>query len=310
MGGALLIAAAWLAVMGGVAMVLTGGSLAAAEIARAAAPALAVTTPFGIVALALWQRTGRLREAEALSRRLRALEAALDDRVASEQGPTLDHEALGRALSNAAREALDDERGALARRMAELAETQRRLDEALNAPAAPEPLQSVEIDRSEPSTVPASPPRAPVEDERQPDLPLAEGAVEAGAPDWDVIAAALDFPKHAGDADGFAALDAARRDRGAAELLRASEDALTLLAQHGLYMEDLSVRHAPAAVWRRFADGERGRAAASAAGVDDVEAIEKVRGLMKSDPVFRDTGMHLMRRYDACLLYTSPSPRD
>ncbi|MEO0683289.1 MAG: hypothetical protein AAF192_23125, partial [Pseudomonadota bacterium] len=123
-----------------------------------------------------------------------------------------------------------------------------------------------------------------------------------------VIAAALDFPKHAGDAAGFAALDAARRDRGAAELLRASEDALTLLAQHGLYMEDLPIRHAPASVWRRFAEGARGPAAAQAAGVEDMDAVERVRGLMKGDPVFRDTGMHLMRRYDALVRRAAAAP--
>ena len=37
--------------------------------------------------------------------------------------------------------------------------------------------------------------------------------------------------------------------------------------------------------------------------------VETVRALMKADPVFRDTGMHLMRRYDLILRRAAAEPR-
>jgi hypothetical protein len=123
-----------------------------------------------------------------------------------------------------------------------------------------------------------------------------------------VIAAALDFPRDESDEAGFRALEAATRDRPVAELLQAAEDALTMLAQHGLYMEDLEVDPAPAETWARFASGERGAQVAAAAGIRSEEAVERARALMKADPVFRDTALHLMRRFDGVLRRAAEAP--
>ncbi|MEM1313494.1 MAG: hypothetical protein AAGI51_03000 [Pseudomonadota bacterium] len=320
MRGVLLIAGAWLAAGAALAWAMMAGWLpdAAGDAGFALALSMAATGPAALAGFALVLEGAARRDRAALAERAARLEAEL--RAVAGGGTAaegLDREELARALSTAAREALDAEREAIARRMAELAETQRRLDAALTAlldaaeaastppattPAAADPLP--EASAPPRASVPGAPPR-PVEDDlRQPGLPLDEevsGAVGGAALDWGVLAAALDFPRHAGDAEGFAALDAARRDRGAAELLRAAEDALTLLSQKGLYMEDLAVRHAPAETWRRFAEGERGPAVRAAGGVEAAEAVATVRELMKSDPVFRDTALHLMRRYDALL---------
>ncbi|MBR27480.1 MAG: hypothetical protein CML46_11130 [Rhodobacteraceae bacterium] len=286
----------------------------------------------------------------------------------------LNREDLTHAVAHAARDALDRERGAIARQLAELGETQRRIDlviadmaeragapmpapaphpgtaapagfaepAATFAPPSPEPPSDPPSDPSPETTlepeptaeaeaapepapeqapaqalrqaapIPASPPRAPDTPDSQPSLPLSdpqETAPPTSIRDWSVMALALDFPRDERDEAGFAALEVATRDRPMAELLQAAEDALTILAQHGIYMEDLEVRHAPPALWLRFARGERGTEFASVGGVASEALVDTVRRMMKADPVFRDTAMHLMRRYDAVLRLAAAEPR-
>ncbi|MFO7857267.1 MAG: hypothetical protein R6V44_19000 [Paracoccaceae bacterium] len=254
---------------------------------------------------------------EALGRRVDAFRAEAARAAAT---PPPEQAELSRAVANAARDALDRERGAIARQIAELGQTQRRLDAAVtslaarpaeeaDAEAAPVP-DAAPAERGGRGAIPASPPRAPPEDAAQGALPLA-AETESSEPafDWEIVARALDFPRDAHDEAGFEALAAATRDRPTAELLQAAEDALTLLAQHGLYMEDLEVRHAPVSAWRRFAEGERGPTVRAVGGVESEAAVTESRALLKADPVFRDTVMHLMRRYDALLRRAATSPR-
>lgn len=279
----------------------------APDVGSAAAVGLALTLP--AAALALWA---------GLEGRLAALERAreADPAPAAAAGP--DHETLTRALSAAARDALDAERGAIARQLAVLGDTQRRLETALaemarqqdggeatgQAQAAPAPKPEPEPPRTEPEPAPLPAEAA------QPDLPLSpEGPAPEAAPrDWALIAAALDFPRDAEDEAGFQALARATRDRPVAELLQAAEDALTMLAQHGIYMEDLEVSLASAELWSRFAGGERGAGMALVGGVRSEEAVDQVRRMMKTDPVFRDTAMHLMRRFDGVLRRAAAEP--
>jgi len=276
---------------------------------------LALTAPVAVALgwAALAARIG------TLERRIDGLRAAAA-RAASATPPEAPGQAeLSRAVANAARDALDRERGAIARQIAELGETQRRLDAAVaslaaraaedvEAEVAPAP-DAAPAERGGRGAIPASPPRAPAEDAAQGALPLA-AETEAPEPafDWEIAARALDFPRDAHDEAGFEALAKATRDRPTAELLQAAEDALTLLAQHGLYMEDLEVRHAPVSAWRRFAEGERGPAVRAVGGVESEAAVTESRALLKADPVFRDTVMHLMRRYDALLRRAAASP--
>ncbi|SDW88962.1 hypothetical protein SAMN05444336_102642 [Albimonas donghaensis] len=286
----------------------------------------------------------------------------------------LSREDLTHAVAHAARDALDRERGAIARQLAELGETQRRIDlviadtaeragatvQAPVLPPAPHPEAPAPAGFAEPAAtfappssepppdpspettlepeptaeaeaapepapeqapaqalrqaapIPASPPRAPETPDSQPSLPLSdpqETAPPTSIRDWSVMALALDFPRDERDEAGFAALEVATRDRPMAELLQAAEDALTILAQHGIYMEDLEIRHAPPALWLRFARGERGTEFASVGGVASEALVDTVRRMMKADPVFRDTAMHLMRRYDAVLRLAAAEPR-
>ncbi|MFT6063871.1 MAG: hypothetical protein ACJAVR_003949, partial [Paracoccaceae bacterium] len=92
------------------------------------------------------------------------------------------------------------------------------------------------------------------------------------------------------------------------DLLQAAEDTLTLLAQHNVYMEDLTVRPASPEHWAAFINGARGPAVAAVGGVQEVEAIDTVRALNRHDAIFRDTAMHLMRRYDTMMRKALEAP--
>ena len=63
-------------------------------------------------------------------------------------------------------------------------------------------------------------------------------------------------------------------------------------------MEDLSPNHAPLSVWKSYANGARGSAVAALGGIDDEVALALARSKMRTDPVFRDTSMHFLRRFD------------
>ncbi|MGG7566313.1 hypothetical protein ACQ5SO_09145 [Rhodovulum sp. DZ06] len=134
-----------------------------------------------------------------------------------------------------------------------------------------------------------------------------ETAPEDGA-DWDSLARALDFPRDADDREGFAALEKAVRDPLVSDLLQAAEDALTQLAQHNVYMEDLSVVPAAPEDWAAFTAGARGPQASAIGGVQDAEAVDTVRALSRHDSIFRDTAQHLMRRYEALLRRVAEEP--
>ncbi|MEM9031055.1 MAG: hypothetical protein AAGB18_00285 [Pseudomonadota bacterium] len=109
---------------------------------------------------------------------------------------------------------------------------------------------------------------------------------------------AMNFPKTAEDAAGFRALRRAMQDRRAASALQASQDLLTLLSQEGIYMDDLQPDPARPELWRRFAQGERGRAIAALGGIRDRSGIALTAARMRQDHIFRDTAHHFLRRFD------------
>jgi hypothetical protein len=109
---------------------------------------------------------------------------------------------------------------------------------------------------------------------------------------------ALHFPETAEDRAGFAALRRALKDRSAAKLIQAAQDVLTLLSEHGVYMDDLSPDMARPEVWRSFAQGARGRAIAGLGGIHDRSALALAATRMKEDPIFRDAAHHFLRRFD------------
>ena len=109
---------------------------------------------------------------------------------------------------------------------------------------------------------------------------------------------ALQFPESPEDKEGFRALRLALEDRRVAKLIRAAQDVLTLLAQEGIYMDDLKPERARPEVWRSFAQGERGGAVAGLGGIRDRSSLALTAGRMREDPVFRDAAHHFLRTFD------------
>lgn len=121
---------------------------------------------------------------------------------------------------------------------------------------------------------------------------------------------ALQFPESPDDKDGFRALRLALEDRSTAKLIRASQDVLTLLAQEGIYMDDLKPDRARSELWRRFASGERGRAIAALGGIRDRSSLALTTGRMREDTVFRDAGHHFLRCFDKTFAAFEPNATD
>ncbi|NNK78455.1 MAG: hypothetical protein HKP40_07050 [Litoreibacter sp.] len=109
---------------------------------------------------------------------------------------------------------------------------------------------------------------------------------------------ALNFPENENDTEGFRQLRRALADHGASRLVRASQDVLTLLSQDGIYMDDLNPDRARPEIWRKFAQGERGRTIAGLGGVHDRSSLALCAGRMRSDPIFRDSAHHFLREFD------------
>ncbi len=118
---------------------------------------------------------------------------------------------------------------------------------------------------------------------------------------WDELLHALNFPTDEKDRDGFRALRVAMGHSATSQCLRAAEDIMNLLSQDGIYTDDLSPEIAPAALWRRFADGTRGEEVSAVGGIHDPAAVAKVRSRMRSDPIFRDAALHFQRQFDITL---------
>lgn len=113
---------------------------------------------------------------------------------------------------------------------------------------------------------------------------------------------ALNFPDTEGDSIGFAALRKALKDRTARHLVQASQDVLTLLSQDGIYMDDLTPDRSRPELWRRFAQGERGRAIGALGGVRDRTSLALTTTRMREDPIFRDACHHFLRHFDKMLV--------
>jgi hypothetical protein len=109
---------------------------------------------------------------------------------------------------------------------------------------------------------------------------------------------ALNFPDDPNDREGFRAMRRALEDRSVAKLVRAAQDILTLLAQDGIYMDDLEPDRARPEIWRRFAQGERGRTIAALGGVRDRTSLALSAQRMRQDTIFRDAAHHFLRLFD------------
>lgn len=159
-------------------------------------------------------------------------------------------------------------------------------------------FSSVRTHEVEPRPVLAPAPAPPGADD-QVALPLGTPAEEIQAPlsRADFITA-LNFPESPEDKAGFAALRRALKDRPTAQLIRAAQDILTLMSHDGIYMDDLRPDMARPEIWRRFADGERGRTVAALGGVRDRSSLALTAARMRQDAIFRDAAHHFLRLFD------------
>jgi len=179
----------------------------------------------------------------------------------------------------------------VAQKLDEIVAAQRKTETALatfSSVRTPEP----------PRPVPPAPP-PPDTSSGQVVLPLGTQAEDMAPPlaRADFIRA-LNFPENPEDKSGFSALRRALRDRPTAQLVRAAQDVLTLLAQDGIYMDDLRPDRARPEIWRRFAAGERGRAIAALGGIRDRSSLALTAARMKQDTIFRDAAHHFLRLFD------------
>lgn len=133
-------------------------------------------------------------------------------------------------------------------------------------------------------------------------LPMeAPCSIHSGALEWEHVVRALDFPQDENDAQGFAAIRRVLPNRDIAQLLQASEDVLSMLAQEGIYMDDLGVAPGNPDLWHKFARGARGEEVAAIGTIQDQAALALTRGRMRNDSVFRDVALHFMRQFDRFL---------
>lgn len=155
------------------------------------------------------------------------------------------------------------------------------------------------------------PPRPAPPNEEQPGLalgtPIEEQQAPLQVPDF---LRAIHFPESPEDKEGFQALRLALSDRTTAKLIRAAQDVLTLLAQAGIYMDDLSPDRARPELWRQFAAGERGRAIAGLGGVRDRSCLALTATRMREDAVFRDAAHHFLRSFDKAIAAIEPRASD
>lgn len=189
----------------------------------------------------------------------------------------------------------------LADRMAEVLRIQRRTEAVLNrlASTEPRPLPRVE-------TAPRHDP-AP---EIAPDAPRGTpvGAEPLGPAE---VVQALNFPQDENDRAGFRALRRALRDPTLGPLVRAAQDVLTLLAENGIYMDDLTPDPVDPALWRRYGAGLRGPGIEDLASLRDPACLDKAAQRMRADPIFHDTAQHFLRRFDTAMTgFLAEAPDD
>lgn len=238
----------------------------------------------------IWVATIAANSARAMRSETERLQQALD---AMRQAYVAQTQAAGTAIKPSVERKLDQivaaqrEAGAALATFTSIRPTPR----SEPAPMAPPPAQAREVD-GHPALQ-----DGPAGDPAQPSLALPEGAAEEPVGIADFITA-MNFPKTADDQDGFRALRRAMQDRRAAEILQASQDILTLFSQEGIYMDDLKPDAARPELWRRFAQGERGRPIAALGGIRDRSGIALTAARMRRDHIFRDAAHHFLRKFD------------
>ena len=126
----------------------------------------------------------------------------------------------------------------------------------------------------------------------------------------ETVILALNFPDGPDDTAAIAALREALRDPDQARLIRSAQDVVTLLAERGIITDDLDTDPTDPAAWRRFGDGQRGRAVSGVGAIRDPAALEAATAAMRGDEVFRDAVHHFLRLFDRSVTELMPQLTD
>ncbi|MFT3972589.1 MAG: hypothetical protein QM699_03815 [Amaricoccus sp.] len=257
---------------------------------------VALALPLGLIWLAAWlaEELARQREVVAALAEVAApLIAAMDETragLAQHASP----EEIARVVGAAVGEAVAGMRPVdVSRPLADLAAAQARLEAKMEAwGTQPTPVAAPEARSTAATPAPA------------PDIPAAAAAADeppAPALGWDQLIRALDFPRDAGDREGFRALKAAQKQPKLGQTLQAAEDVLNLLSQEGIFVDELPLAEVEPSAWRRFMGGLRGAKAGAIGGITDPQALAVAGRLLHEDAVFRDTAMFFLRRFERVL---------
>lgn len=274
--------------------------------------------------LLIWFAAWFLRQSAALKSDVEGLSAQVDRLAgALETQDPANRDAVITAVRDVAEETLRAEQARIGTHFRTLGDQQQQLVDAIRAlmkksGADQQTLQSIvetAADVAERASRKTSAPAKPrgkggkaamIEDmdARQEMLPFADGG-EANAPDgpveWDHLIRALNFPHDASDEAGFAAIRRYLSHRLISQVLQAAEDVLSMLAQEGIYMDDLSANEANPDLWRAFAGGSRGSELEEMAAIEDQAAFTLTRGRMRNDQIFKDASLHFVRLFDRLL---------
>jgi hypothetical protein len=125
-----------------------------------------------------------------------------------------------------------------------------------------------------------------------PALPRADGRTTL---DWTAVIRALS-DESPGETRRHA-IERAAEDPDVAALVGLTRRLADALAEDGLYLSDLAPVHSPAALWARFAEGERGGEMAALAGIEDDVALAIARSRLRDDPGFRRLAIRLVASY-------------
>lgn len=120
----------------------------------------------------------------------------------------------------------------------------------------------------------------------------------SGSLDWVKLIAAANFPESEDDQETLDALYAVLTDSETAALLQAAEDALSGLADIGLFMEDMQPHHAPAELWRSYIVDGKKTDALDLGGIRDPHAIEDTTEALRSKQDFAKIAERFLDRYE------------
>lgn len=150
-----------------------------------------------------------------------------------------------------------------------------------------------------PTIAPAKPKDDPAP---QPSLDLGLTHEDTSQLTTDQWIAALAFPHDENDKAGFDLLKRAMDLPSSRPLLRAAQDALSMLSQLGVYTDDMTPGPLSPSAWRSFAKGNRGAQVAALGDIGTSNLAVRVATRMRTDVVFRDAVHHFLRLFDKYLI--------